>query len=117
MRAVEKPVERSRRARTDVAPVKTAQVSSAEEAGPGGPTSWVRVVGSRVNMRSGPESSAQRLTTYRRDTHLQLLEKQGEWLRVRHPSSDAVGWMFGKYLRDAPPPREARAERSAKTPG
>lgn len=117
VRAVEKPAKRSRRASTGAAPAETARAAPAGEPRSSEPTAWVRVVGSRVNVRSGPESSAPRVTTYRKDTRLQLLEKQGEWIRVRHPSSESIGWMFGKYLRESQPPREALAERTTKTPG
>ena len=78
-------------------------------------TAWVRVVGSRVNMRARPHSRARRVTSYRRDTRLQVIGRQGAWVEVRDAESESTGWMLGRYLVEVPAPREALV-RPAETP-
>ncbi len=117
VRAVDKPARRSRRVTTGAVTQEVPQGSTSDERLSSEATAWVRVVGSRVNMRSRPTGSASRVNSYRRDTHLQLLEKKGEWPRAPHPESETAGWMFGKFLRESPPPREDIAERSGRRPG
>lgn len=70
---------------------------------------WVRVTGTRVNVRAAPASSAARITTLPRDTRLELLEERGEWLRIRNPETDETGWMFARFLVEAPATRRAEA--------
>ena len=70
-------------------------------------TVWVRVAGSRVNVRARPSFRARRLTSYRRDTRLQVVGRQGRWLEVREAGTDTTGWMLEKYLVEEPTPREA----------
>lgn len=62
------------------------------------PVQWVRVTGTIVNVRAGPRSSEPRLRSHPKDTRLQVLERDGAWVRIRNPDTSDTGWMFHKYL-------------------
>lgn len=64
---------------------------------------WVIVTGSRVNVRKDPSRTGQWVTSYVRDTKLQLLERSENWIRIRHPETNETGWMYAEFLRDLPP--------------
>jgi len=64
--------------------------------------SWVIVTGTRVNVRETPDSSGRRLASYVRDTKLERLEESDSWLKVKHPETGKIGWMYGKFLKEVP---------------
>lgn len=59
----------------------------------------VRVDGSRVNLRAGPDLSAERITAFDRDTRLTVLERGETWTQVENPETGQTGWMHGDYLK------------------
>jgi hypothetical protein len=54
-----------------------------------GAGSTVEVTARALNVRSAPSTSAPILTTVQLGTRLQVLGRQGDWLRVRHNSGEA----------------------------
>ena len=63
--------------------------------------SWVRVSGTRVNLRAGPGAGAQWLAAIDGGTLLERLGEDGDWVEVRDPGSGVTGWMAGRYLERA----------------
>jgi uncharacterized protein YgiM (DUF1202 family) len=51
-----------------------------------------------LNLRSGPGSGFQIVTRMDNGTSVQVLERAGNWVRVRHQFG-AVGWAYRPYLR------------------
>lgn len=49
-----------------------------------------------LNVRSGPGTDFQIMTTVTRDTRLTVLKQQGDWLNVALPNGQ-VGWIFATY--------------------
>lgn len=95
--AVPQPASAVRRA-------KPAMVSVAPD--------FVFVMGSRVNVRSGPNVSYKRLGAFDRGTRLTVLDVQNGWTRVSGSIAGAPvsGWMSSTYLgRSAPVPVVRRA--------
>lgn len=60
-----------------------------------------------LNVRSGPDTAFQLLTTVSRDTALTILQAQGEWLQVKLPSGQ-TGWVSAQYtdIPAASPPQQ-----------
>lgn len=71
----------------------------------------LRVTGSIVNVRAAPGLEEAKLTSYERDTLLELVERRGEWVRVRHPETREEGWMFATYLEELQPSATAGPSR------
>lgn len=51
-----------------------------------------------LNMRSGPGSDFAVLQRMYHGDRVKILERKGNWVRVRH-GSGAKGWAYAKYLR------------------
>jgi uncharacterized protein YgiM (DUF1202 family) len=51
-----------------------------------------------VNVRAGPGSDAPVLRQVDRDEQALELARQGDWVQVRLPDRDAVGWIHGSLL-------------------
>ena len=90
----------------------TAQVDSAA-----GPDFWAvsgLSVGSSLNVRSGPSSSASVTVQIGEGTIVRNLGCQGtgtqRWCQIQSPDGLAIsGWANGKYLRESSPPSDADA--------
>ncbi len=59
---------------------------------------WVYVTGNRVNVRDKPDLSGKRIAIYSRPIRLVLVGERGDWLAIKHPSEDVLGWMHRDYL-------------------
>ena len=71
------------------------------------------VSGAKVALRAGPDPKGKILGRYGAGQAVQVVERSGGWVRVRHPETQREGWIQAKRLRDAPP--EAEAEKPAPT--
>jgi hypothetical protein len=56
------------------------------------------VIGDGVNVRAGPESNTQILRQVDRDEQAVELARQGDWVQVRLPDRDTVGWIHRSLL-------------------
>lgn len=59
---------------------------------------WVKVSGSRVNLRSSPEVRSSRIGSFRRGTRLVIIERKARWSHVVNPATGERGWMHRDYL-------------------
>jgi hypothetical protein len=100
----------------DASPPYSPQATESPRARPlSNPKSWVRVTASNVNVRKAPSGSARKRAIYPKDMLLELLERKGSWFLIQEPHSLEKGWIFSKYLADAPPPSvEAKPTTRAK---
>lgn len=79
---------------------------------------WVRVTGTRVNLRAAPAIDGQWLASFEQGTRLVRLGQQGSWVEVRDPETGTSGWMSANYLEaTAPVEGVASANGHAGTPG
>ena len=62
------------------------------------PPEMVSVIGSVVNIRSGPGMKNKVIATVRMGDELELLGENGSWCNVRL-SSGAEGWIYKKFVR------------------
>lgn len=51
-----------------------------------------------LNLRTGPGSNFQILRPMDHGSIVEILETQGNWSRVLHEESGAMGWAYRKYL-------------------
>ena len=65
------------------------------------PPVYVRVTGSRLNVREAPATSARTVAKVARGTRLALRGGQGEWLEVEL-ADGSYGWVHGKYVSAEP---------------
>ncbi|GAW91270.1 SH3 domain-containing protein [Calderihabitans maritimus] len=77
-----------------------------------------RVAGSYVNVRSGPGTQYVRVGVLTRGTAVTILERQGEWYKVRYMGK-RVGWIAGWLLEldegaESSAPAEAGGEKETK---
>lgn len=56
------------------------------------------VTGDVVNLRGGPGSDAAILRQVNRDDQAVELARQGDWVQVRLPDRDTIGWIHGSLL-------------------
>jgi uncharacterized protein YraI len=86
-------------------------VVPAAEAKPTPPQEYVRVTGSRLNVREQPATSAAAVARVKKGERLAVLGRDGEWFQVRL-ADGATGWVHGKYVRSEEPctPAKATAE-------
>ena len=86
-------------------------VVPAAEARPTPPQEYVRVTGSRLNVREQPNTSAAAVARVKKCERLAVLGRDGEWFQVRL-ADGATGWVHGKYVRSDEPctPDKATAE-------
>jgi len=86
-------------------------VVPAAEARPTPPQEYVRVTGSRLNVREQPNTSAAAVARVKKGERLAVLGRDGEWFQVRL-ADGATGWVHGKYVRSEEPctPDKATAE-------
>ncbi len=72
---------------------------------------WVKVMGNVVNVRMRPELAAETVTSYRKNTELQLLRQRENWMLVLDPETRSTGWMHCDYLDRIDAPQLASAAR------
>lgn len=65
----------------------------------------------RVNLRAGPSTDAAKVTTMDRGEQIALVERQGDWLRVR-TSAGREGWVLARLVAETKPPPRAEARLS-----
>jgi uncharacterized protein YgiM (DUF1202 family) len=65
------------------------------------PPAYVRVTGSRLNVREAPTTSARTVTKVARGARLAKRGEQGEWLEVEL-ADGSRGWVHGKYVSAEP---------------
>jgi len=65
---------------------------------------WAELNKDRINIRTAPSTDARRITLVDRWTKVQVLERQGDWSRIRLQSG-AIGWVLSKYLSPTKPPQ------------
>ncbi len=61
----------------------------------------VAVAGSKLNMRSGPSDSTEVQWVLGKGFPLQVLDRQGKWLKVRD-FEGTVGWVYGPLTSATP---------------
>jgi uncharacterized protein YgiM (DUF1202 family) len=61
-----------------------------------------------VNLRSGPTSSASVLAVVPKGAKLKVLDRKRGWVKVTHPTTQKVGWIYSGNL-DGSPRRTRRA--------
>jgi len=97
--------------KTAAPPPPPVPVVPAAEAKPTPPQEYVRVTGSRLNVREQPNTSAAAVARVKKGERLAVLGRDGEWFQVRL-ADGATGWVHGKYVRSDEPctPDKATAE-------
>ena len=97
--------------KTAAPPPPPVPVVPAAEAKPTPPQEYVRVTGSRLNVREQPATSAAAVARVKKGERLAVLGRDGEWFQVRL-ADGATGWVHGKYVRSEEPctPDKATAE-------
>ena len=71
---------------------------------------WVEVTGSRVRLRTAPDSQAAIIDSLLRGTRLMLVSSKPPWQEVRDPGSGRTGWMHEGYVRASKPEATQLAE-------
>jgi uncharacterized protein YgiM (DUF1202 family) len=82
------------------APAPVIPAAEAEPAPP--PQEYVRVTGSRLNVREQPTTSAAAVARVKKGERLAVLGRDGDWVQVRLTDGTA-GWVHGKYVRSDEP--------------
>jgi uncharacterized protein YraI len=92
-------------------PPAPVPVVPAAEVKPTPPQEYVRVTGSRLNVREQPTTGAAAVARVKKGERLEVLGRDGEWVRVRL-ADGATGWVHGKYVQSDEPctPDKATAE-------
>ena len=88
--------------KTAAPPPPPVPVVPAAEAKPTPPQEYVRVTGTRLNVREQPATSAAAVARVKKGERLAVLGRDGGWVRVQLPDGTS-GWVHGRYVRsDAP---------------
>jgi len=69
----------------------------AMEEKPAPPQIFVRVIGSRLNVRQGPGVDTAAIAKVAKGERLAVVGQDGDWLQVR-VRDDKTGWVLGKYV-------------------
>lgn len=77
-------------------------VVPAAEAKPAPPQEYVRVTGTRLNVREQPSTGAATVARVKKGERLAVLGRDGGWVRVQLPDG-VSGWVHGKYVRTDEP--------------
>ncbi|HUK13725.1 MAG TPA: SH3 domain-containing protein [Thermoanaerobaculaceae bacterium] len=87
------------------------EVQPAPEEKPAPPQVFVRVTGSRLNVREGPGVDTAAIAKAKKGERLAVVGQDGDWYQVR-VGTDRTGWVLGKFVtRDEPcGPDKATAE-------
>jgi outer membrane biosynthesis protein TonB len=93
------------------APPPPVPVVPVAEVEPAPPQEYVRVTGSRLNVREQPTTNAPTVARVKKGERLEVLGREGEWVRVRL-ADGATGWVHGKYVHSDEPctPDKATAD-------
>ena len=67
----------------------------------------------RVNLRAGPSTDSAKVTTMARGEQLTLVERQGDWLRVRTAAGQA-GWVVARFVTETGPTAPRLTDRQIK---
>jgi SH3-like domain-containing protein len=59
---------------------------------------WVRVAESGASLRSGPSSSAPRLSNFPPGAEMRIISRERGWVRVADASGSEMGWIYEKLL-------------------
>ncbi len=87
-------------------PPAVAPPAAAAGVEPAPPQTFVRVTGSRLNVRQAPATSAPAVARVKRGERLAVLGRDGEWLRVAL-AGGVDGWVSARYVRaDTPCPAD-----------
>lgn len=92
-------------------PPVPVEVQPAPEEKPAPTQFFVRVVGSRLNVRQGPNVDTPAVAKVKKGAKLAVIGQDGDWFQVRL-SDDKTGWVLGKYVSKDQPcgPDKATAE-------
>ncbi|MCX7924313.1 MAG: LysM peptidoglycan-binding domain-containing protein, partial [Fimbriimonadales bacterium] len=74
---------------------------------------WAEINKDRINIRSAPSTSAERVTIVDRWTKVQVLGRQGDWSRVRLLGG-RTGWVLARYLSPTKPPQTKQVAKASK---
>jgi uncharacterized protein YraI len=76
------------------------------------------VLAARLNVRAGPSASQRQIGVVPRGTRVEVLQRQGGWLQIVHPSGPGgKGWVSASYVAvDGEPTPVARTTASTPTP-
>lgn len=93
------------------APPPPVPAAPAAEVEPAPPQEYVRVTCSRLNVREQPTTSAATVARVKKGERLEVLDREGEWVRVAL-ADGATGWVHGKYVQSDQPctPDKATAD-------
>jgi TonB family protein len=83
-------------------PAVAVPPAPAPGAEPAPPPTFVRVTGSRLNVRQTPVVSAPTVARVRRGELLVVLERDGDWVRVTLADGSS-GWVSARYVRPEAP--------------
>ncbi|MHA6326745.1 SH3 domain-containing protein [Roseivivax sp. CAU 1753] len=78
-------------------PVDVSVTTTSVASDPDTKTDLRKVAGSRVNLRQGPGTRHSVVTQLGRGDAVEVLRKEGDWLKLRVRDSNRVGWM-AEYL-------------------
>ncbi len=84
------------------------RVLPASPSPPAAPQVWVRVTGSRLNVRAAPDGNAGIVARVKRGDRLQVAEDRGDWLRITLPDG-RDGWVAARYVRRVEPCQSDKA--------
>ncbi|MFI5142845.1 MAG: SH3 domain-containing protein [Thermoanaerobaculales bacterium] len=92
-------------------PPVSVEVQPVPEEKPAPPQLFVRVTGSRLNVREGASVDTATIAKAKKGERLAVLGQDGGWVQVR-VSDDKTGWVLGKYVAKEEPcaPDKATAE-------
>ncbi len=79
-------------------PPAPVPVVPAAEAKPTPPQEYVRVTGTRLNVREKPTTGAAAVARVKKNERLAVLGRDGAWVRVQLADGTS-GWVHGKYVR------------------
>ncbi len=68
----------------------------------------------RLNLRAQPSTRSEVIRTLKLNDQVQKIEQKEGWIKVRQPSSGAVGWVLGRELESLPLKAAPRGQTPAK---
>jgi len=85
------------------APINQVVVIGPEDSVPSGKEEWV-ALSSYANVRSAPSSNAETIKIAEKGTKLRVASRRGNWVQVTDPSTSETGWVYSRYVEEAPSP-------------
>lgn len=83
-------------------PPVSVEVQPVPEEKPAPPQIFVRVSGSRLNVRQGPSVDTAAIARVKKGERLAVVGQDGDWFQVR-VGDDKTGWVLGKYVTKEEP--------------